>query len=162
MNPCVHEIRSFLIILRRVLIQTAFVVIVLPSVVSADGQDAIDYREHIMNTLNEQAGALGQILAGAIPGDNTAAHLNTIALTAQMALKAFEPKVLGGEAKPEVWLNWADFSKRMNEFARKSAEAAAMAKQKRYDDPLLGEKIIDALSCKSCHDTYRNETKKQS
>jgi cytochrome c556 len=144
----------------RVLIQAVIIVVLLPAVVSADNQDVIDYREHIMNTLNEQAGALGQILAGAVPGDYTAAHLNTIALTAQIALKAFEPKVQGGEAKPDVWLNWADFSKRMKEFAQKSAEVAAVAKQKRYDDPVLGEKIVDALSCKSCHDIYRDEKKK--
>jgi cytochrome c556 len=160
MNSLLHMLRKTSMASRRLFIQAAILGVLLPSVVSADSQDVIDYREHIMNTLNEQAGALGQILAGVVPGDNTAAHLNTIAMTAQIALKAFEPKVQGGEAKPEVWLNWADFSKRMKEFAQKSAEAAAVAKLKRYDDPVLGEKIVDALSCKSCHDIYRNEKKK--
>jgi cytochrome c556 len=154
-------------------VRTVIFAVLLPTVVSADDQDVIDYREHIMNTLNEQAAALGMILSTAVPGDNMAAHLQVIALTAQIALKAFEPKVAGGEAKPEVWSTcppaakataptvcWGDFSRRMNEFAQRSAEAAALAKGKSYDDPALSAKIIDALSCKSCHEIYRNEKKK--
>src|SRR5450432_2726909 len=93
----------------------------------ADNSDAIDYRQHIMNTLSEQAGALGEILAGAVPDDNVIAHLDALALTASTALKAFEPKAPGGQAKPEVWTNWADFSKRMNEFAQNSAAMAKLA-----------------------------------
>jgi cytochrome c556 len=65
---------------------------------SADSADAIDYRQHIMKALNEQAGALGEILSGAVPDDNVLAHLDALALTASTALKAFEAKVPGGEA----------------------------------------------------------------
>jgi cytochrome c556 len=133
--------------------------ILLPAVVSANDQDAIDYREHIMRTLDEQSAALGMILSTAIPGDNTAAHLRAIALTAQIALKAFEPKALGGEAKPDVWSNWEDFSKRMNEFAKNTALVAEQVKAKGFDDPALAEKVVDALSCKGCHDVYRKETR---
>jgi cytochrome c556 len=133
--------------------------IFLPAVVSADDQDVIDYRQHVMKTLDAQAAAVGMILSNAIPGDNMAAHLQAIALTAQTALKAFEPKVPGGEAKPDVWSNWPDFAKRMNEFAKSSGEAAALAKQKGFDDPALGAKIVDAFACKSCHEVYRKEKK---
>lgn len=112
-----------------------------------------------MRTLDEQAAAIGMILSNAVPADSMAAHLQTIALTAQLTLKAFEPKVLGGEAKPEVWSNWADFSKRMNDFAKQSAVAAALAKDKSADNPDLSAKIVDALPCKSCHDLYRQEKK---
>jgi cytochrome c556 len=122
---------------------------------AVDNKDVIDYRQHIMSTLNEQAGALGEILSSAIPDDNVVAHLDALALTASTALKAFEPKVPGGEAKPEVWSNWAEFSKRMNEFA---AMTAKMAKTAHEDgkDAALGQ-VVDALSCKGCHDTYRKE-----
>jgi cytochrome c556 len=137
----------------------ALLTIFLPAFVSANDQDVVDYRELIMKTLDEQSAAVGMILSSAVPGDNMAVHLQAIALTAQIALKAFEPKVVGGEAKPEVWSNWTDFSKRMNEFAKNSLEAAAMAKNKAYDDPALSAKIVDALPCKSCHDTYRKEKK---
>ncbi len=122
---------------------------------SADNNDAVDYRQHIMKALNEQAGALGEILSGAVPDDNVLAHLDALALTASTALKAFEPKVPGGEAKPEVWSNWPDFSRRMNEFAQGTAAMAKLAHEQGKDAGLA--KVMDALSCKKCHDTYRKE-----
>jgi cytochrome c556 len=139
--------------------QITLLVIALPAIASADDEDVISYRQHIMKTLNEQSEAVGMILSTAIPGDNTVAHLQAIALTAQISLKAFEPKVLGGEAKPEVWSNWADFSKRMNEFSRKTSEVASLVKQKGPNDPTIGEKVVEAFSCKSCHEIYRKEKK---
>ena len=123
----------------------------------ADDKDIIEYRQHIMNTLNEQAGALGQILSGAVPDDNVIAHLDALSLTASTALKAFTPKAVGGEAKPDVWSNWPDFSKRMSEFAKKTAEMAKKAHEQGKDAGLAD--VVDALSCKSCHDTYRKEQK---
>jgi cytochrome c556 len=143
----------------KTLVRFTLIAIFLPSIVSADDQNVIEYREHIMKTLEEQSAAVGMILSTAIPPDNTVAHLQAIALTAQIALKAFEPKVLGGEAKPEVWNNWADFSKRMNEFAKKTAEVAKLVKEKGTDDPGLGEQVVDALTCKACHEVYRKEKK---
>jgi cytochrome c556 len=122
---------------------------------AADNNDVIDYRQHIMNTLNEQAAALGEILSGAVPDDNVIAHMDALAITASTALKAFEPKVPGGQAKPEVWSNWADFSKRMNEFAQGTAAMAKLAHEQGKEAGLA--KVMDALSCKKCHDTYRQE-----
>lgn len=138
----------------------ATAVMLLPAAVHADdnkNKDIIDYRQHIMKTLNEQSAALGQILSTTVPGENTSAHLQTIALAASLALKAFEPKVPGGEAKPEVWANWPDFSKRMTAFAQKTAEMAKISKEQGNDAAL--QNVVDALSCKACHDVYRAEKK---
>jgi len=121
----------------------------------ADNQDVIDYRQHIMNTLNEQAAALGEILSGAIPDDNVVSHMDALALTAATALKAFVPKVPGGEARPEVWSQWDDFSRRMNDFAQQTASMAKIAHAQGKEAALA--KVMDALSCKKCHDSYRRE-----
>lgn len=126
---------------------------------AANDKDVIDYRQHIMSTLNEQAAALGQILSASVPDDNVIAHLDAIALTASTALKAFTAKVPGGEAKPDVWADWADFSKRMNDFARMTAEMAKTAHEQGKEAGLAN--VVDALSCKGCHDTYRKEKPKQ-
>jgi cytochrome c556 len=131
----------------------------LLSTAYADDKDVVDYRQHIMNTLNEQSAALGQILSAAVPDDNVVSHLDALALTASMALKAFTQKVPGGEAKPDVWANWADFSKRMNEFTRMTADMAKTAHAQGKEAGLAN--VIDALSCKNCHDTYRKEKPKQ-
>ena len=137
----------------------AFALTALVTTAAVDDKAAIDYRQHIMKALNEQAGALGEILSTAIPDDNVAAHLDAIALTASTALKAFEPKVVGGEAKPEVWSNWADFSKRMNEFATMTAKMAKTAHEEGNDAALA--QVVDALSCKGCHEVYRKEQPKK-
>jgi cytochrome c556 len=134
---------------------TVLALVALPvfsAAVLADDEDTIAYRKHIMKTLDEQTAALGMILSGAVPDDNTVAHIDAIAITAATALKAFEPQVAGGDAKPEVWSNWADFSKRMNEFAQKTAEMSRVAHDKGKDEAV--QMVIDALSCKSCHETY--------
>src|SRR3954469_23709535 len=72
----------------------------------ADDQDVIDYRTHVMKTIGEQLGAVGMIVENKAPPDNFAIHLKALAVTATQAKKAFEPKVQGGNAKPEVWGNW--------------------------------------------------------
>ena len=122
---------------------------------SADDKDVIDYRQHIMNTLNEQAAALGEILSAAVPDDNVIAHLDALGLTASTALKAFEPRVPGGQARPEVWSQWADFSQRMIEFAHRTAAMAQLAHEQGKEAGLAS--VMDALSCKKCHDSYRRE-----
>lgn len=141
-------------ILRAVVIAT----LTLASAACADDQDAIEYRQHIMTALNEQAAMLGLIVSTAVPDDNAVAHLDALALIASTALKSFEPKVPGGEAKAEVWADWADFSQRMNEFAEKTRQAAKVAKE-RGKEEALGS-ILNVLTCKSCHDVYRKEKKK--
>ena len=136
----------------------AAVLLGLPLLAGAtDEKSVIAYRERIMDALNEQAAAVGQILSGAAPVDNTVAHFDAIALTAATALKAFEPRVPGGEARPEVWAHWADFSKRMTEFAQKTADVARLAHEQGKDAALA--EAVGALTCKGCHDSYRQEQK---
>jgi cytochrome c556 len=119
----------------------------------ADDQDVIDYRTHIMKTMGEQMGAIGMILENKAPPDNFATHVKILAVAATQAKKAFEPKVVGGNSKPEVWANWADFSKRLDELAANTAELATSAQHESV--AAVGAKMRSALKCKSCHDTYR-------
>lgn len=125
---------------------------------SNQDKDVISYREDVMKTLDEQSAALGQIASGVIPNDNLNAHMEAMSLSASMALKAFESKVPGGEAKPNVWSDWAAFSKKMTEFAQKAADGAKAAKAQGSDAAM--EAVVDlANRCKDCHDTYRQEKK---
>lgn len=130
-------------------------VMALPMAARADDKDVVDYREHIMKTLDAQTAAIGMIVSTQIGEDNLVAHAEAIALTAKQALKSFEAKVPGGESKPEVWSNWPDFEKRMNDFVEKTAKLAASAKTGGV--PVVMEEMVDALSCKGCHDVYRNK-----
>lgn len=117
--------------------------------------DATQYREHVMRALDAQSAALGQILSTEVVDTNLASHLEVLSVTASGALKSFEARVPGGEARPEVWSNWADFSRKMNEFSQGIGAAARIAREQGKDAAL--SVAIDALSCKGCHDTYRQK-----
>ena len=110
-----------------------------------------------MKTLDEQLGAVGIILENKVPADNFATHLQVLAVTATQAKKAFEPKVPGGNAKPEVWSNWADFSKRLDELVATTADLASAAQHDSV--AVVGGKLKSTLKCKSCHETYRKPLK---
>ncbi len=124
--------------------------------VLASDPDAVQFREAVMKTLNEQSAALGEIASGAIPDDNLVSHMDVLALAASTALKAFEPKVPGGEAKPDVWTHWAEFSKRMTDFAQQTAAGAKIAREQGKDAAMV-QLINYADSCKGCHDMYRQD-----
>ena len=78
-------------------------------VAHADDQDTIDYRRFIMQSLDDQSAAIDQILQQKAPAENLATHAQILAITATMAKKAFEPKVPGGKARPEVWSEMGRF-----------------------------------------------------
>jgi cytochrome c556 len=121
----------------------------------ADDEDTIGYRQLIMKELDAEAAALGMIVSGQVPPDALSLQARAIALGAKSAIKAFEPKVPGGSAKPEVWAKWDDFSKRMQTFAQKSEEMAKVSEGGNVQ--AVTELMIAALPCKDCHDTYRNK-----
>lgn len=134
----------------------AVVLLVAAPAARADDKDVIDYRQHIMKTLQEQTAIIGEIVSGAVPGDALPAHAEAIALAAQISLKSFEAKVAGGEAKPDVWTKWPDFSKRMNEFATAARTFSDTAK-KGASIAEMTSILTAALPCKECHDLYRQE-----
>ncbi len=124
----------------------------------AEDKDVIEYRQHIMKTLQEQTAIIGEIVSSAVPADNLTNHAEAIALAAQMSLKSFEAKVPGGESKPDVWAKWPDFSKRMNDFAAATRLFADTAKKGASVSEMTSI-LTAALPCKECHDTYRQEGK---
>lgn len=121
----------------------------------AGNDDVIRYRQHIMDAMNEQAAILGQIASGAVPNDNVVVHLESMALLASTALKAYEKPVQGGEAKPEVWKNWDDFSRRMREFAQATDAAAKLVSTQGPESAL--SHMMDSMGCRGCHRAYRVE-----
>ena len=123
----------------------------------ADNQDTIDYREHIMKTMGESAQALSMIAQGKAPAADFATYAQILATTAATAEKAFTPKVPGGQAKPDVWAKWDDFSKRMKELAANTADLAKTAQAGGKD--AAAPKMQAALTCKGCHDIYREQKK---
>lgn len=135
-------------------------IVTLLSMTSAsafDDQDVIDYRRHIMLSLGEQAALIEMMVQKKAPATDFATHARALAVTASQAKKAFEPKVEGGNSKPEVWHNWADFSKRLDEMATATADLAKAAKDGGIAS--AGPKVQAALDCNGCHDVYLKQKK---
>jgi cytochrome c556 len=134
----------------------ALVGTLLPVSGFADDQDVRDYRSHVMKTMGEQFAALNQISKGKAPAADVATHAEVLRITAGVAKIAFTPKVLGGEAKPEVWEKWDDFSKRLDEMV---AAADELAKTAKSGGVAAVTPKLSSLSCKGCHDVYRVQKK---
>ena len=114
----------------------------------------VAYRVEVMKALGAQAAALGAIMQKKVPFDqNIALHAEAISLGAREALKAFEPKQFGGAARPELWDHWADVAARFKALDVAATDLAKAAKA----GPVDPKAVLAALSCKSCHDLYRNK-----
>ena len=129
----------------------------LSGVARADNQDTIDYRQHIMKTLGEQAQSLAMVAQGKAPAENAVIHAKLLAITAATVEKAFTPKVAGGESKPEVWSKWDDFDKKAKEFAANTADMAKAAETGGLE--AVKAKMSTTMTCKGCHETYREQKK---
>ena len=122
---------------------------------ASDPTDIIDYRKHVMKSLGEQSASMAMTLQGKAPAENFVLHAETLAIVASTALQAFKEKVEGGGAKPDVWAKWPDFEKRMTEFAAATADLAKTARA--GGAAAAGPKVQGALTCKGCHDIYREK-----
>ena len=125
---------------------------------AASDPDAVTYRRHVMKAMGEHAAALGLAMQQKGPSENVALHARTLALTAEAAVKAFEAKIPGGEAKDEIWRNWPDFLKRMKSLSISANELAVVAEREGL--AAAQAKAMAVLNCKSCHDTYRSRLRR--
>jgi cytochrome c556 len=126
-------------------------IIILPVTARADDQDTIDYRQHVMKTMGEQMLLIDQIVQKKAPPDSLATFTQILAMTAATAKSAFTPNVAGGDSKPNVWTNWADFSKQLDELV---ASTGDLAKAANAGDVAAAAPKVAALGCMSCHAVY--------
>jgi cytochrome c556 len=138
----------------RVLLAAISVAMVPVTAGAFEDKDVIEYRQQVMKSLDAQTAALGMVVSTLIPEDNLVKHLDAIALAAKASVKAFEPKVQGGDSLPAVWEKWPDFSQRLNDFAEKTAQLAELARTSGRE--VVTSQMADALSCKPCHLAYRD------
>ena len=120
----------------------------------ADDQSAVEYRQVVMKSLNAEATALGMIMSGQVPPDTLDLHTRSLANGAKAASLAFEAKIPGGSAKPQVW-NSEDFRNRMKEFSLKTEQMAQAGAT--GDLTAVGQMMVSAMPCKACHDLYKED-----
>lgn len=132
-------------------VAAALAIIIGPAIARADDQDAIDYRQHVMNTMGDQLLLINLIIQKQAPADDLATFAQILAMSAMTAQSAFKPNVAGGDSKPTVWTNWPDFSKRLDALVASTADLAKAAKA--GDTAALASKV-SALDCMGCHQVY--------
>jgi cytochrome c556 len=109
-----------------------------------------------MKSMGEEVAALNQIAAGKASAADVAVHADVLRITAGLAKVAFTEKVPGGQSKPEVWTQWDDFSKRLDEMVAATTDLAKTAKQ---GGVAAVTPKLNGLSCKGCHDEYMVQKK---
>lgn len=129
---------------------------------AAAPDDAILYRQDVMQTIGANAHAMNLIAEGQIPYSAAfATHANLVASAATLAVDAFRQNTHGQgkertTAKAEVWKDWAKFEeglKLLEERAKTVATLAASGGAAAAKDA-LGDLF---KTCKGCHDDYRTK-----
>ncbi len=129
-------------------------VAIVPGVALADDADVIEYRQHLMKSLDAQFEAVMLILTARAPEAHILRHMEALEETASLGLKVFETKALGGKASPKVWDDWANFSATMKQFDERLRTAVAMTRAQGAAGALQG---LEFVSCQKCHDVYRKQ-----
>lgn len=119
----------------------------------AEHEGIVFERQQIMERLDGDAKLVGNIVAGLAPRDQLAAATRAVADGARETLEIYRLEVPGGRTRPEAWTNRADFTRRLEDFAR-NAEAMAKAGESGNVGAVI-ELMVDAMPCKACHEVYR-------
>lgn len=123
-------------------------------------EGALRYRQKVMSAVGADMGAIGDIMKYGLPlpSSHVAAHAQSIARHADLAVAAFERKVIEGptDARPEIWEQPERFREKMQAMKAKADELAAIAGDPAATPADVGQRV-KALgeSCGSCHDSFR-------
>lgn len=143
----------------RPAVALALLAIVLPSAQAGKVEDAVDYRQGVMNVLSWNAGQMAAMAKGEIPFNQTAfqGYASDLAATAALDLLPGFPEdsvTEDSDAKDEIWLNWADFESKLDGLRRESAALAGVAKAG-DEAAIMAQLDKTRRACKSCHDDYK-------
>ncbi len=130
-----------------------------PAAQAGKVEDAVDYRQGVMNVFSWNVGLMGAMMKGEVPFDAVAfqGHAADLASAAGLnILKGFpEDSVTDdSDAKDEIWLNWSDFESKLQGLRSESAKLAEVAAS---GDEAAIKAQFDATrrACKACHDDYK-------
>ncbi len=125
-------------------------------------EKAVKGRQELMHVLAAQRGVLRAMADGKRPTDAVAFanSANAIAALSKVIPEAFTLNAIVGKstAKPDIWTNQADFSKKATELSDKAAKVATLAVT-----DIEGAKAMvkDIKECGGCHDAFRVEEEKK-
>lgn len=121
-------------------------------------EDAVKYRQSTFSVLAHHFGTLGAMARGKVPFDAKAAAENAdvLAVMANLPWNAFAAGTEGGNSKPAIWQEKAQFEEKQQQFQTEAGKLVAAAKSGDLDK-LKAAFGPAAQTCKSCHDAYKNK-----
>jgi cytochrome c556 len=124
-------------------------------------EDAIEYREAVMEVIVWNFQPMGAMVKGKIPFDAQAfaKRAANLAALSSMPLEGFIPGTDKGDtdAKAEIWENWEDFEAKMAKFEEESGKLAEVAKTATSVEEVAPQFVNTAKTCKGCHKKYKNK-----
>jgi len=142
---------------------TALALAVLAGAAAAHAEEnpAIAYRHAAMTLIGANFGPMMMSVEGKIPWDDkrVAGYATDLSALASLNLmRGFPPGSDKGKthAKPAIWTNMDDFSKKMEDFqlaATKLGEVAAGGDRKAIEQQIKAT----GKTCGSCHDDYKEK-----
>jgi cytochrome c556 len=142
------------------LISTAAGLLLVSAVAgAATPQDAIKYRQAVMNTMSGHVSAINLIFTGKVEHqDYLLSHAEALAAAGDQIGKLFPAGSNAGDtdALPAIWADPAKFQKAAD--AGRTATAALRDAVKSGDKAAIGRSLKPVFdSCKGCHDSFREE-----
>jgi len=129
--------------------------------VSADDvEDAVEYRQSVMNVFYWNTHLLGAMTKGKVPFDKAAfkRHADDLAAAANMDILSGFPEDSvsdDSDAKDEIWLDWGDFESKLEAIRSQSAKLADVAGNGN-EAAMKAQFEETRRACKGCHDSYKN------
>ncbi len=124
---------------------------------------AVEYRQGAMNILGWNLKPMAAMVKGKTPYDQAvfSRHAQDLAAAAALDhLSGYPADSESDESKalPEIWLNWDEFKKDMQDFQTQAAELAKVAAAGDLEaiKPQFGK---TAETCKSCHKEFKAKKK---
>jgi cytochrome c556 len=120
----------------------------------------VKVRESLMYLVRWNVAPMAGMVKEVVPYDAAQFERNAqrLAQLAAMAEDAFGPDVRGfdvhTEAKPEIWDDFAEFSRLSQELVESTAELARVAVEGKFDTSKQAFMAV-ADDCKACHDKFR-------
>lgn len=130
----------------------------LASAHSGDHADPVEYRRAGFYMIGWHFQPMADMIKGEKPMDAKAfaTHATAVAHIAPLLAEGFAngPHKGKTDAKPAIWKNYADFSKKMKAFEEESQRLAEVA-QGGETGQVKEQFMKTAQTCKACHDDYR-------
>ncbi|MAO93135.1 MAG: cytochrome C556 [Rhodospirillaceae bacterium] len=136
------------------------------SVTAADmmtvsAEEAHETREGAMKAIGGHLKALGAVAKGEMaPDAGTVVHAESLAAMSHTVKLLFAQELISDKsrAKPEIWSDWAGFSKAADDLSM--ATAAVVEAAKGGDPAAIGAALGDVgKACGGCHKPYRGPEK---